>query len=430
MNGKTERGTSGTVENVVCTFCGCLCDDISVDTDSGRIVKVRGACANGRTFFENYHAGPVSPRVGGRDVSWDEAISEAGRILANARSPLIYGFSSSSSEAQRQAVRLGDILGAVMDTTSSVCHGPTGLAMQAAGESTCTLGEVRNRADLLLFWGCNPVASHTRHFTRYSLSASGRYTEGGRAARKSFIVDVRPTQSTKSCDRFFQIEPGCDYEVLHALRLIVKGRSVRGPVGGLRGDELAGMAAELKSCRYGVAFMGMGLTMTRGRDMNVRELFSLVTDLNEHTRFCVMPMRGHGNVTGADQVFTWLTGFPFAVSLSRGYPRYGPGEYTAVDSLANREVDAALILSSDPGAHFPKAAADRLRELPAIVMDPEKSISAESAAVWFPVSKYGVDCPGTAYRMDTVPIYARAFLAQSRMSDEEILTRLIEEVSP
>lgn len=425
-----DRQEIKTENNVVCTFCGCLCDDISVDVDvaENKIVKIRNACSNGRTMFENYDARARLPRLDGEEISWDEAIGLAGEILRNARSPLIYGFSSSSSEAQRIAVRLGDILGATMDTTSSVCHGPTGLAMQAVGESSCTLGEVKNRADLLLFWGCNPAASHSRHLVRYSLMPKGRYVKGGRSERRMIVVDVRPTQSTKACDRFLQIDQGMDYEILHAMRRILKGGRVDAPVGGVSPDELVQVVDEMKSCRYGVAFMGMGLTMTRGRDMNVRELFSLVTDLNGHTRFCVVPMRGHGNVTGADQVFTWQVGFPFAVSLSRGYPRYGPGEYTAVDMMANGEADAALILSSDPGAHFPKKSAEYMKKIPTIVMDPELSLSAEMAKLWFPVAKYGIDCPGTAYRMDTIPIFARAFITASRPSDEEVLERIAAEV--
>ena len=46
--------------------------------------------------------------------------------------------------------------------------------------------------------------------------------------------------------------------------------------------------------------------------------------MNEYTRFVAIPMRGHGNVTGADQVMTWQSGYPFAVSYVHGHPRYGP----------------------------------------------------------------------------------------------------------
>ncbi|MDR1944016.1 MAG: formylmethanofuran dehydrogenase subunit B [Synergistaceae bacterium] len=436
-----SAGSLRTENNLICTFCGCLCDDISVDIDDGNgesdssgaqktpeIVKIRGACSNGRTMFENYHLGSKLPRLDGRDVSWDEAVKAAGDILRRARSPLIYGFSSSSSEAQRTAVHLGEIIGATMDTTGSVCHGPTGLAMQAVGESTCTLGEVKNRSDLLVFWGCNPMAAHSRHFNRYSLIPKGKYVPGGRNDRKMIVVDVRPTSSAKSAGIFLQVEQGSDYEVLHSMRYILKGGKLRSAVGGVSPERLEEIVAMMKSCRYGTAFMGMGLTMTRGRDMNVREIFSLVTDLNAFTRFSVIPMRGHGNVTGADQVLTWLTGFPFAVNMSRGYARYGPGEYTAVDVLARRETDAAVILSSDPGAHFPKRAVDFMEKIPTIVIDPEESLSVPLAKIWFPVSKCGIDSGGTCYRMDTIPLYARAFVPARRPSDDELLHRLIEEV--
>lgn len=419
----TER-----IENVVCTFCGCLCDDIVVEVDGGRLVKVLKACANGQGHFRDYDPSPRLPRLRGREVSWEEAYAAAGAILRASHSPLIYGLSSAVTEAQRRAVELADRLGAFLDSTSSVCHGPTGLAMQAVGEPTCTLGEVRNRADLLLFWGCNPAAAHPRHFARYA-TARGRLTPQGRKDRTIVVVDVRPTAATKGADLFLQVRQGGDFELLTALRALVRGCPMEAPsVGGLPRESLVDLAERLKTCRYGVAFMGMGLTMTRGRDLNVAELFSLVADLNEHTRFSVIPMRGHGNVTGADQVTTWQCGFPFAVSFARGYPQYGPGEFTAVDVLARGDADSALVVASDPVAHFPRRAADRLQALPTIVLDPAESLAAASATLWMPTGLAGIDTPGSSYRMDGVALRLRPFLERHRPSDEEVLKRLIEEV--
>ena len=59
-------------------------------------------------------------------------------------------------------------------------------------------------------------------------------------------------------------------------------------------------------------------------------------------------MRGHGNVTGADVVMRWSTGYPFGVNLSRGYPRFSPGEFSTIDVLVRGDNDAALILDRDP----------------------------------------------------------------------------------
>jgi formylmethanofuran dehydrogenase subunit B len=419
------------VENAVCTFCGCLCDDIVVEVDGGRVERVRKVCANGRGVFEHYDPTPLPPTVNGEDVTWGEAVAEAARILNESHSPLIYGLSSMASEAQRKSVKLADRLGAMIDTTSSVCHGPTGLAMQAVGEPTCTLGEVRHRADLIVFWGCNPTVSHIRHVARYSVTPKGRLTPKGRRDRTVVVVDVRPTASTRLADHFVQVRPGADFEVLTTLRALVQGKGDgigAETIGRVPLAQLQELAEMMKASRYGVAFMGMGLTQTRGRDLIVSELFSLIAELNQHTRFSVIPMRGHGNVAGADQVMTWQSGYPFAVSFARGYPVYGPGEFTAVDVLARGEADAALILASDPVAHFPQAAALELERIPTIVLDPMPSLTTEIAAVVFPTACYGVDAAGTAYRMDGVPIRLRQVLPSNRPTDEEILDQLIEAV--
>ena len=421
---------STTIENVACPFCGCLCDDLKVETEDNEILKVKLACSSGQGIFMDYDPRSRLPLVDGREVEWDEAVAEAASILSAADSPLIYGLSSSASEAQRKAVALADKIGAIIDSTSSVCHGPTGLAMQAVGEPTCTLGEVRDRADLVVFWGCNPDASHLRHFPRFSLTAKGALTPNGRADRVMYVVDVRPTGSSKKADHFFQIEVGSDYEVLSTLRLLVRGGEPSADVvGGVPVAELKELAERMKSCRYGVAFMGMGLTMAPARQLNVAELFTLVAELNDYAKFSVIPMRGHGNVTGADQVLTWTTGYPFAVSFARGYPLFMPGEFTAVDMLARKAADAAVIIASDPGAHFPATAAAHLESIPTIVFDHGPSVVAAKAKVLFPTAAYGVDAGGTAYRMDNVPIPLKQVISTDRPTDEDILDRIIEAVS-
>lgn len=425
-----STGTEKAVfENVVCTFCGCLCDDLVVEVADGRVAKLRRACSNGGGLFSHYDPAPVPPTVDGREVAWQDAVAEAARILDRADSPLIYGLSSTASEAQRKAIALADKLGAMIDTTSSVCHGPTGLAMQAVGEPTCTLGEVRNRADLVVFWGCNPAESHVRHFSRYSVMPKGMLTPNGKRDRTVVVVDVRPTASTRAADLFLQIEPGKDYEVLTALRALVRGRELTAEsVGGLPVSELQALVERMKGCRFGVIHMGMGLTQTGGRDLNVSELFTLVAELNQHTRFSVIPMRGHGNVTGADQVMAWQTGYPFAVSFARGYPRYGPGEFSTVDLLARGEADAILVISSDPAAHLPRAAARHLATIPTIVLDPMPTLTGKTARVVLPTACYGLDAPGTAYRMDAVPLRLRPVLPRQRPTDEEVLDQIIEAV--
>ena len=370
-----------------------------------------------------------APLVKGRETGLDQAIDAAVRILSSARYPLIYGLSSTTAEAQAAAVRLAETLGATIDSTSSVCHGPGTIARQMLGIPTCTLGEVRNRADVVLFWGCNPVEAHPRHFGRYSVQARGWKTPEGRQNRTLIAVDVRKTLTAKMADVFLQVEPNSDFEVLTALRALINGANLTGDTfGGVPRSQLEQAAQTLLGAKYGVILFGMGLTMSSGCQHNVYQALMLARDLNDHTAFAVIPMRGHGNVTGAETVMTWLTGYPFAVNFSRGYPRYSPGEFSAVDVLVRDEADAALVVASDPAATFPAAAADRFAQISTIVIDPQFSATAQMAQVYIPSASAGIAASGTAYRMDGVPLPLRQLVDSEYPDDRQILNRIEEGV--
>jgi formylmethanofuran dehydrogenase subunit B len=218
---------STVLEHVACPFCGCLCDDITVEVEDERILKVKRACTSGQGIFMDYDPRPRRPRSTGARSSSTRPSPRRRRSSGQGRQPARLRPQLELERGAAQGVELADRVGAFIDSTSSVCHGPTGIAMQAVGEPTCTLGEVRDRADLIVFWGCNPDASHLRHFGRFSLTAKGALTAKGREDRTMYVIDVRPTGTTKKADHFLQVEQGRDFEVLTALRLLVKGEEPR-----------------------------------------------------------------------------------------------------------------------------------------------------------------------------------------------------------
>lgn len=419
-----------TIKNAVCTFCGCVCDDIElmVAPDGKSIARAGNACELGRAWFlehkvEDYPAALID----GKQASVEEAIETAAQILVNARFPAIYGLSDTTCEAQKEAVAIADFLNGNIDTTTSVCHGPSGMAFQGIGESTASLGEIKNRADFIMYWGGNPVEAHPRHFERYSVKAQGMYLPNGRASRTVVVVDVRKTKSAQEADLFLQVKPGRDFEVLWALRALVRGRFVDSSVEertGISLEALKDLVERMKRCRFGVIFFGMGLSMTRGRHFNVAALLALATDLNAYTHFVANPVRGHGNVTGADNVVSWQTGYPFGVNFNRGYPRFNPGEFTTVDILARGEADALLVLASDPAANFPRKAIEHLAKIPVITLDPKPTRTSQIAKVAFTVAAYGINVAGTVYRMDNVALPLRPAFKSPYPSDEEILRAL------
>ncbi|NLD38645.1 MAG: formylmethanofuran dehydrogenase subunit B [Desulfatiglans sp.] len=419
--------------DVICTFCGCLCDDIEVEVLDNRISKVKKACMIGRNKLMHAQSNNPDIKVAGKPASLDAALNEAANILTNARFPLVYGLSSTTTEAQRELVQIAELLDATMDNPSSYCHGPGLMARQQVGLSSCTLGEVKNRADLVIFWGCNPLESHMRHLARYSVSAKGMFHPEGRKGRKIVSIDIRPTPTTKSSDWFIQVTPGNTFEIATLLRALVAnnpiGKGDDALVGGVAVSKWRELAEMIRGCKYGVIFFGLGVTQCRGRDINVEQLALLVSDINNHTRFYAMAMRGHGNVAGGNQVMTWQTGYPLAVNFSRGYPRYNPGEFSVIGLLARKEVDAALIVATDPGAHLPADAVDHLKNIPVIYLEPHNNPTTEWAAVVIPVAQAGVAASGTFYRMDNVPLRVKKIVDSDHLSDEEVLKRIKERIT-
>jgi len=300
------------------------------------------------------------------------------------------------------------------------------------GKVSCTLGEVKNRADLIIYWGGNPAECHPRHFTKYTLTQKGKFVPRGRKDRTMVLVDIRETPSAKAADIFLQIRPTKDFEVLTALRALIKGQRVdreRVAETGLTLEQLQDLADRMKSARFGIIFFGMGLSMTRGKYMNSGAILTLVAELNAYTKFVTMPMRGHGNVTGSDMVMRWTTGYPFGINLSRGYPRFNPGEYSTVDLLIRGDNDAALILGADPGATMPQPAIDHLARIPTIVLDPKVTHTSRLARVHITTAATGISAPGTVYRMDEIPLPLRPALQSPYPTDEEVIRRIHQAVT-
>ncbi|MEM4250682.1 MAG: formylmethanofuran dehydrogenase subunit B [Candidatus Bathyarchaeia archaeon] len=423
------------IENAVCTVCGCCCDHLEVVVEENRIVNVRNACAMSSSKLLGYMNERITKpmmrgKMGLSECTYERAIDATARILARSRSPLLYGWSLTSCEAVEVGVELAEETGGFIDNTTSTCHGPTILGVHEIGESSCTLGEVRHRADLVVYWGSNPVHAHPLHISRYAVTCKGRFRPS-RAERRLVVLDVRRTDTAKMADVFIQVRPNEDYELMCALTAAVRGDEIEvEEVAGVPTERIEELAELMINCEFGVLFFGLGLTMSSGKNRNIEAALLLVRELNSRTKFVIMPMRGHFNVNGANNVTTWLTGYPYAVDFTQGYPRYNPGETSAVDLLARNECDSALIVASDPVSNFPRQAVENLTSIPLVTIDPHITPTTLCSDIVLPSTHVGVEVGGTVYRMDGVVLETRPLVKPPRgiKSDVEILRSILRKV--
>jgi len=403
-----------TIDDVTCLQCSCMCDDISVTVEGNRVTAVRNACSLGTEWFQQQRPTdrPIC-RIEGRPASVEDGLAKAAEILQAARYPLIYGFGETTCEAQQAAVKIADWVGATIDTATSFGHAPSIQAFQNVGKTTCSLGEIRNRSDLVVYWGADPA---------------GLFVPGGRSGRYVVVVDIKPTATSAQADLFLQIKRHSDFECLWTLRGLSRGLTPNADqVLEQTGIELAvwqTLMERMKVAQYGALLFGMGLMQTRGHRNNCEALLQLGRDLNRHTRFVCRSVRQRGNVTGADKVVAWQTGYPFCVNLSRGYPRYNPGEYNTSVQLARGEPDAAMIVGNDPMPDFSAAAREYLRRIPYISLSADETEISREATVSFATAKFGLETGGTVYRMDEIPLALRPVIKSEYPSDADVLRQL------
>ena len=378
---------------------------------AGVLERVSHTCPIGDAWFAERTAdAPAVARVDGEEVDFTDAVEASAAILGEARLPLVCGLGQTDVESQRAAVALAEAIGGVIDPAGA---GDAGAASQTIGLSTATFGDVRDRAELVLVWRADPVASHPRLLPRLRLDRAGR------AGRTLVVIDAQRTATADEADEFIELPPELDFEAKWAMRALVRDVPLdRELAAQLPLDALEQLAGRLRACRYGALLHG------DAGYANALALLTLVRDLAGITHVVALPLRQDGNARGAEDVLAWQTGYPAAVSFARGHPRAQPGEFSATGLLERGEPDAALVVGFDALSHLPPRAADHLRRIPTIVVDPRATETAAVARVAFATAAAGVHREGTAHRMDGVPVSLHQPLTSERVGDEQVLAAI------
>ena len=408
-----------------CLGCGCTCDDIIVEVREGRIVETRNACELGKRWFGD---GTVSDevRVRGESVTVEEALDAAADLLGGARRALVYLAPDISCEAQRAAVALADRLHAVVDNiTSSTAAGGL-LAAQRRGRPTASLGEIRNRADLLVFWGVDPAERYPRLLTRYAPDPEGIFVPGGRSDRTVVAIDIGDERGPEGADARIALAPEDEQEAIARLRASTLKRVAaaaaataagKPPRTGEKngeaerpGDSLDELFARLDAARYAVIVYDAEPRARRGdgeardRSWRAESLIALAQQLNASIRCSLMALRAGGNRNGAEAVMTWQTGFPMTVDYSRGVPRYRPDEGAAT-LLERGAVDAIVVVGNARAEGIPS-----MDGVPRVVIGPWASEAEPAAEIAIDTGVAGIHEGGMAFRMDDIPLPLRASL--------------------
>ena len=305
------------------------------------------------------------------ELSLEEAIAQVARAIHHSKNPLFIGLENLSTEAQQSVMKLARQSNATVDSSNDNLGRGNMFALQKRGRVTATLGEIKSRSSLVVFWFCDPVADHPDFFERYV----GEDCE-------TVVVHAQPNSTSQLADRYVELLPEQSVQAIWTMRARLK--NIELPTSTDLPKEIVELADQLATSKYGALIWGSEHCDAEF-DLQADGIHSMIRELNQLTRFVGIPYRRDANGLSAENVSTWSVGFPFAVNLNREQPRQNWLEYSDMSVSDRKESD--FVLSFDIGQ---------------ITIACQANEHGQAFQMCLPVAQFGVDESGDACRLDDV----------------------------
>ena len=379
---------------LVCPFCALLCDDLSPPQRDADVLTEPHRCALATAGFSHaLQATEATPTIAGTPVGWTEAIDQARALLEAARAPLMHGLVGDLLDCSA-ALRLAERFGGVVDHRSGAAVADGLAVYQDSGWFAASLGEVRNRADLIVWIGADPDDLMPRLRQRLLQAADRLHTE-------------HPPQVVHLDQDAL--------EILDQVRVLQRARPLPNP------DRRAvDLHEQILRSRYPV--LVPLLKDHRFAEQVLRSAGDLVGQLNGSGRAALLMLATDIGAATALQASAWHCGFGLRTRFAHGCAEQDRVRFAAPRLLADQEVDLMVwfsSLSDDP----PPAC----RQPTIAIGHPQMRFDGAPPKVFLPVAVPGVHRAGYMHRADGVHMLPlRAIAASSLPGTAQLVAQLLD----
>lgn len=324
----------------VCTACSLLCDDVVPDGD-----LLARACVAGQAAWRAARSSAGDgPRawIDGRAVSSSEALDHAALLIGSARRVLVTGLADGSIDTIAAACDLAEAVGAAIDPGEPEVACAAGPAIARVGRVTADWDELRDRASLVIFWFCDPSATHPRFIERFVEPAP--VSAGG--ARRTIAVGPAGVLPGSSLHAHVPLAATAGVTAARALQALLAGPPISAHVP-------AGLASLLEPVRRAIDTAACTAFVTRAAadavGLGPWSTAALVRSLALVRPVFEVPLDrgvvGGADAAGAAAVCTWRYGAAGAIGRAdRSGAAFRPAEADAVRLVARGEVDAVVVV--------------------------------------------------------------------------------------
>ena len=389
-----------TFDNLTCPFCSLLCDDISIENHSGQLKVLKNACHLAKKQYEQPEEDLI-PLIDGKTATIEQAIKQAALILQKSKQPLITGLGT-DVRGMRSVMKLADKTGSVIDHMHSEGAIKNTKVLQNMGWMMTTMGEIKNRADLVIMAGTDGYTNYPRFFERVILNKDALFLPKNHVKDIVFLGDkakIGISPEIKKIKPTFIHCPNDQLgEVIGVLHAMIAGNGIdNNKLTRVKLAPLQALANRIKEAKYGVIVWEPGALDYDHADLTIQSIGEMVKYLNRTTRFAGFSLGGNDGGVTASNVCAWQSGYPLRVNFGNGIPEYDPHKFSARNVLQRKETDALVWISS-----FGSSKQIHHARIPTIILSSTHVHYKRKPHVFIPVSTPGLDCKGQLFRTDNV----------------------------
>jgi len=396
----TENSTATVWHEVASPFCGIASDDLTIEVNGNTVKVLENGDAVTRPGFET----PITdtqPRINGKEVTLDQAVSHIADLLINSKQPLIAGLGTDLNGA-RAAMALADKSGATIDSYYSPAAFRNILVLQDTGYMTTTLTEVRNRVDLLVLVGTDIESTFPRFYERMVWNKESMFGQDIESREVIYLGKTPSGDASTSPNGKKAQVIACDNadlpEVVSVLRALVKGKQIQAEtVAGVAVSDLSALADKLNVAKYSVVTWSAGQLDIDHAEATIQNVCEMIKEINATTRSNGLPIGGKEGDTTVNAVASWQSGYPMRTTFNRRFPDYDPFLNDSRRILANDESDLLIWVSSFNTAVTPPQSSANT-----IVLGRSGMQFETEPEVYIPVGVPGIDHEGRTFRSDSV----------------------------
>jgi len=273
------------------------------------------------------------------------ALERAADLLGRARFP-VFGGLFTDIRGATAALALAEKLGGVIDHAAGESLARLSLIIRERGASSASFGETRNRADVIVIVGSEPLERDSDLIGKLFPEEKGLPCPGDQVRELVLLGGKQASAQRRVPLTWIEADDG-DLPILIA-RL---GAAV-GERGETTNDQLAIVAERLRAAAFAV-FVYSAAEL---EEPALFTLLDIVRHLSIATRAATLALAVPGNGDGVNLCSTWTCGLPVRTSFAGAVPEHDARKFATDRLIESGEADALVWIDAlaEQGEHWPR----------------------------------------------------------------------------